>query len=191
MSLTSETIVTTLFLGNKGPAKFVSPSTLAPVLIAYNAKVRIEGPKGKRELPLEKFFITPKTATNGNTILRPNEIVTEIVLPSAAGWRVAHYEFVRKPLSIGHWRSQLWRLKEQLPRRIRLDSPRICCPSSVDFLRGRKSARRKSGERADCEGCVAKLHSRPQSLCRTMLTKLQLARVALRRAILKAAGGAA
>ena len=47
-------------LGNDGPAKFVSPSTVVPVLIAYGAMVRIEGPKGKRELPLEKFFVIPK-----------------------------------------------------------------------------------------------------------------------------------
>src|SRR2546429_2153842 len=33
-------------LGNDGPAFFVSPSTIAPVLIAYNAKVRIVGPRG-------------------------------------------------------------------------------------------------------------------------------------------------
>jgi len=83
-------------LGNEGPAKFVSPSTLAPVLIAYNAKVRLEGPKGKRELPLEKFFITPKTPNEREHDLRPNEIVTEIVIPSAAGWRVAHYELRQK-----------------------------------------------------------------------------------------------
>ena len=33
-------------LGNDGPAKFVSPSTIVPVLIAYGAKVRLVGPKG-------------------------------------------------------------------------------------------------------------------------------------------------
>ena len=47
-------------LGNDGPAKFVSPSTVVPVLIAYGAMVRIEGPNGKRELPLEKFFVIPR-----------------------------------------------------------------------------------------------------------------------------------
>src|SRR5436309_11231947 len=40
-------------LGNSGPAYFVSPSTIAPVLIAYQAKVRIQGAKGTREIPLE------------------------------------------------------------------------------------------------------------------------------------------
>src|SRR3989442_13841846 len=29
-------------LGNDGPAKFVSPSTIAPILIAYGAKIRVE-----------------------------------------------------------------------------------------------------------------------------------------------------
>src|SRR5215470_11866913 len=46
-------------LGNSGPAYFVSPSTVAPVLIAYNAKVHILGLQGTRELPLEKFFVIP------------------------------------------------------------------------------------------------------------------------------------
>ena len=55
-------------LGNDGPAKFVSPSTVVPVLIAYGAMVRIEGPKGKRELPLEKFFVIPGPIANASTI---------------------------------------------------------------------------------------------------------------------------
>jgi xanthine dehydrogenase YagS FAD-binding subunit len=54
-------------LGNEGPAKFVSPSTIAPVLIAYRARVVLVGPKGKRELPLEQFFLIPKSKRSGNT----------------------------------------------------------------------------------------------------------------------------
>src|SRR5258708_3100522 len=42
-------------LGNDGPAKFVSPSSLVPVLIAYGASIRLLGPKGIREVPLERF----------------------------------------------------------------------------------------------------------------------------------------
>ncbi len=70
-------------LGNQGPAKFVSPSTVVPILIAYGAKIHLEGPKGKRELPLEKFFVIPKNENEREHDLRPNEIVTELVIPPA------------------------------------------------------------------------------------------------------------
>src|SRR5207302_3077034 len=83
-------------LGNEGPAKFVSPSTIAPVLIAYAAKIRLEGPKGKRELPLEKFYVVPKTETEREHDLQPNEIVTEVVVPPATNTKAAHYEIRQK-----------------------------------------------------------------------------------------------
>ena len=40
-------------LGNDGPAYFVSPSTIAPMLIVYNARVRISGPDGPREIEVD------------------------------------------------------------------------------------------------------------------------------------------
>jgi xanthine dehydrogenase YagS FAD-binding subunit len=83
-------------LGNDGPAKFVSPSTIVPMLIAYAAKVRLEGPKGKRELPLEKFYVIPKTETEREHDLRPDEIVTEVIVPPPKGVKAAHYEIRQK-----------------------------------------------------------------------------------------------
>jgi xanthine dehydrogenase YagS FAD-binding subunit len=72
-------------LGNDGPAYFVSPSTIAPVLIAYGAKVRIYSAKssgtGMRELPLEKFFVIPTAEGQREHDLKPDEIVTEIIVP--------------------------------------------------------------------------------------------------------------
>src|SRR5271165_5894232 len=83
-------------LGNQGAAKFVSPSTVVPILIAYGAKIRLEGPKGKRELPLEKFFVIPKTDSEREHDLRPNEIVTEILIPPPSDVKAAHYEIRQK-----------------------------------------------------------------------------------------------
>ena len=83
-------------LGNDGPAYFVSPSTIAPVLVAYGAKVRLFGPRGDREIELEKFFRAPKSADEREHDLAPNEIVTEVVLPSAEGARSANYEVRQK-----------------------------------------------------------------------------------------------
>ena len=72
-------------LGNDGPAYFVSPSTIAPVLIALGAKVRIYSAKasgtGVRELPLEKFFVIPPAEGQREHDLKPDEMVMEIVVP--------------------------------------------------------------------------------------------------------------
>ncbi len=72
-------------LGNDGPAYFVSPSTIAPVLIAYGAKIRIFSAKasgsGVRELPLEKFFVIPTKEGQREHDLKPDEMVIELVVP--------------------------------------------------------------------------------------------------------------
>jgi len=72
-------------LGNDGPAYFVSPSTIAPVLIAYGAKIRLYSAKasgsGVRELPLEKFFVIPTSEGQREHDIKPDEIVMEIIVP--------------------------------------------------------------------------------------------------------------
>ena len=84
-------------LGNEGPAYFVSPSTIAPVLIAYGAKIRLYSAKasgsGVRELPLEKFFVTPTTEGQREHDLKPDEMVIElIVAPPAKNLKASSYE---------------------------------------------------------------------------------------------------
>jgi xanthine dehydrogenase YagS FAD-binding subunit len=85
-------------LGNDGPAYFVSPSTVAPVLVAYGATLRVTGPRGSREIPVEKFFVIPKSEQEREHNLRPDEFVTEILLPvkKPAGLRAAAYEVRQK-----------------------------------------------------------------------------------------------
>jgi xanthine dehydrogenase YagS FAD-binding subunit len=83
-------------LGNEGPAYFVSPSTIAPMLIAYGARLRIMGPDGERELAVEKFFRIPGSDAEREHDLKPNELVTEILLPPAKNVRAANYEVRQK-----------------------------------------------------------------------------------------------
>ncbi len=83
-------------LGNDGPAKFVSPSSIAPVLIAYGAQVVIYGEGKARALPLEQFFVIPKKEGEREHALAPNELMTEILLPAPAGMRAATYEVRQK-----------------------------------------------------------------------------------------------
>jgi xanthine dehydrogenase YagS FAD-binding subunit len=73
-----------------GPCFIVHPSDTAPALIAFNASVRITGPKGSRTVPVEKFHVLPRTDVRRETVLEPGEIVTEIVLPPSRGLRSSY-----------------------------------------------------------------------------------------------------
>ena len=78
--------------GNEGPAYFVSPSSLGPALIALEAAITATGPKGKtRKIDAAKFFHTPKSEKERETVLKPNEILTEIFIPTK-GLKNAVYE---------------------------------------------------------------------------------------------------
>lgn len=82
--------------GNRGPAKFVSATRFAPALIAWGAKVRIVGPKPDqvKMLPLEYFYVTPKTPKQGVTVLAPGQMITHLWLPPAGSFQSATYEVV-------------------------------------------------------------------------------------------------
>lgn len=54
----------------------VCPSDIAPALVALDARVKIAGPDGERAVPLEEFY------TVFGNILKPNEIITNILVPS-------------------------------------------------------------------------------------------------------------
>ena len=79
-------------LGNRGPAYFVNPSSLAPALIALGGRVRILGANGSREVAVEQFFTSPMKDGERENVLQSNEIVTDILVPPARGVRNATYE---------------------------------------------------------------------------------------------------
>lgn len=84
-------------LGNSGPAYFVNPSSLAPALIALDAKIQLLGPKGQREVRVADFFVTPKTDNERENVLHHNEVLANITIPgSSRGLRSATYEVRHK-----------------------------------------------------------------------------------------------
>jgi len=83
-------------LGNSGPAYFVNASSLAPILIALGAKVRLFGPQGAREVELEKLYVTPQSEQDREYSLRSNEILTDVLVPPADGAKAAVYEVRQK-----------------------------------------------------------------------------------------------
>jgi xanthine dehydrogenase YagS FAD-binding subunit len=79
-------------LGNEGPAAFVTPSTLAPLLIALDAQVALRGPAGERRIPLEQLYRIPVAQGEKEHDLAAGELVTEVTLGPAGGRRIASYE---------------------------------------------------------------------------------------------------
>jgi xanthine dehydrogenase YagS FAD-binding subunit len=81
-------------LGNRGPAKFVSASRLAPVLISLGAKVRVIGPAAdfERIIDLETLYRSPRDADELETTLEPGQLVTHIIVPPDQGRLSAAYE---------------------------------------------------------------------------------------------------
>ncbi len=73
----------------------VNPSTLAPALIALGASAEVQGPRGKRTIELAKFFQAPSSATEREHVLAPNEIVLSVKIPGN-GLKNASYEVRHK-----------------------------------------------------------------------------------------------
>jgi xanthine dehydrogenase YagS FAD-binding subunit len=85
--------------GNSGPAYYVNPSSLAPILIALEAKVQAHGSQGNREIAVSRFFVTPASERQREFSLKPGEIVTEILVPAPNGAKMGVYE-VRQKLAL-------------------------------------------------------------------------------------------
>jgi xanthine dehydrogenase YagS FAD-binding subunit len=75
-----------------GPAYFVSASSLGPALIALGATVKLVSASGTRDLPIAELFVAPADGNARETAIKPNEILTEINVPSARGVKNSTYE---------------------------------------------------------------------------------------------------
>jgi xanthine dehydrogenase YagS FAD-binding subunit len=75
-----------------GPCFIVHPSSLAVPLLALGAKVRILSPAGSRELDIARFFVLPADNINQENVLAPNELITHVLVPPARGMKNATYE---------------------------------------------------------------------------------------------------
>lgn len=84
-------------LGNKGPAYFVNASSFAPAMIALGAKVKVVSKGGSREVEVEKLYRAPANDNERELDLKPDELVTEILVPAGAG-RSATYEVRERQL---------------------------------------------------------------------------------------------
>jgi len=74
-----------------GPCYIVHPSDPAVALAALEAEVEIRSAKGDRIVPIEDFYLLPRERLDHETVLRPGEVVTAVLLPAAASGGVQRY----------------------------------------------------------------------------------------------------
>ncbi len=83
-----------------GPCYIVHPSDTASPLIALEARFRIVGPSGTRTVDAESFFVLPDVDVQKENVLRPGEILTEVLVPAPLAGSRSTYLKVR---SRGSW----------------------------------------------------------------------------------------
>ena len=166
--------------GAEGGCLAVHPSDTAPALIALNAKVVTD----RRTIEAEKFFEVKRP---GNTVLEPDEIITEIQVPEPPrGYKSAFIKFAfRKSIDFPIVNCAVM---------VGGKNPRIClnavAPTPYRATKGEaviagKSARKLNKKLAEAAGeaAVAEVKSFPKAA----QFKKQIAKTLVKRAILSAA----
>jgi xanthine dehydrogenase YagS FAD-binding subunit len=177
-------------LGNSGPAYFVSASSLGPALIALGAKVKLVSAKGNREVAVEKFFVTPHNDNSREIALLPNELLTEITIPTT-GARNATYEVRQKealdwPLATA---SVALRMKGSSVASARIVLGHVA-PTPWLATEGGQALAGKSLTPETAEEAAKAALEKATPLSQNAY-KVQLARVAIKRALMEAARGKA
>ncbi len=72
----------------------VSSSDTAPVFVALGARVRLVGPEGERVIPVRELY--GRDGINFLAGKRPDEIITDILLPPAEGWESVYLKLRRR-----------------------------------------------------------------------------------------------
>lgn len=177
-------------MGNRGSAKFVSASRLAPALISLNARVRIVGPTPDEEyvVPLESIYQIPRNNDEHENALQPGQLLTHIFVPAtgdhlSAAYEIKHGEGPDQPLAsavatLGIQTGIVRQAKIALGQVAPI--PWISAEAEKVLVGNRLS--QELAERAGIEATASAIALSKNEY------KIQLAQVAVTRAILRAAG---
>lgn len=170
----------------EGAAHFVSASSLGPALVAIGAKVKLVSASGSREVDAAKFFVAPQSNEAREIALLPNEILTEVLLPAAgknATYEVRQKDALDWPLAVA---SVNLTMKGNTVSAANIVLGHVG-PTPHHAAGAEKALIGKSvtPELAMSVGNAAVAGAKPLS---QNAYKIQLARVAVKRALLEAAG---
>jgi xanthine dehydrogenase YagS FAD-binding subunit len=175
---------------NQGPAKFVSASRLAPALIALGASARVIGPDASDEqiVPVEALFRVPRHEGERENTLAPGQLVTHILLSPADGiasatYEVRHGEGPDYPLTAA---AAALRIDGGIVRDAKIVLGHVApTPWISEEAAAAIIGRPVNADAAEAAGEAAVASATPLS---NNEYKVQLAKVAVKRAILRAAG---
>ena len=175
--------------GNEGPSHIVHPSSLAVPFLAYSAKFRVVGPSGEREVPAAEFFTMP-TLQNvlKENVLGDEELLTHVILPAPGNVKSGHYEVRYKA-------SHDWPLAFTTVvltmNGTRISSARVVLGAVAPVpWRSKPAEAALAGKTldeaaADAAGQAAVSEAKPMS---GNEYKVQIAKTAVKRAVMRAAG---
>jgi xanthine dehydrogenase YagS FAD-binding subunit len=79
--------------GNDGPSHIVHASSLAVPFVAYGARFRVLGANGEREIPAADYFTMPSLQNvQKENVLADDELLTHVILPAPGNVKHGHYE---------------------------------------------------------------------------------------------------
>jgi xanthine dehydrogenase YagS FAD-binding subunit len=176
-------------LGNAGPAYFVSPSTIAPVLVALGATIEIAGPKGSRSVALEEFYRIPQKQDHREHDLGTDEIVAFVNLPPPSPNSLSAYYEVRQKHGFDWPAATATVSLVTKDKKIAKASVVLGSVAPIPW-RSKEAESALSGQVVNEDVATAASQAALQAAHNLGQNgyKIQIARVALRRAILQAAG---
>ncbi len=185
-SITGENQFHAIFGG--GPSFIVHPSSLAVPMVAHGATFRIVGPKGERLVPAAEYFTLPVKNVRTENVLAPDELLTHAILPAPGTVKSGHYEVRYKtshdwPIAFA---TVLLTMNGATVRSARVVMGAVApipwrSPAAEKVLSGKTITEETAAAAAE----AAVQGARPLS---ENAYKIQVAKTAVKRAILRAAG---
>src|SRR5258708_14253392 len=71
------------------------PSDLAVALVALDATINLQGPKGSRSGKLDDVYLLPQDTPDREHAIEPDELITEVTVPNASWYRRSAYLKIR------------------------------------------------------------------------------------------------
>ncbi len=155
----------------------VSPSDLAPAVVALDGRMVIRNGSGTKEIPAQQYFVGPAVNIQRMTVLQPGDLLTAIRIPNT--WAGANFYFEKVSDRAG-WDFPL--LNVAAAMRVQggvIQDMRICCggveatPMRLQVVEDLAKGQKKGPEVAKLAGTAAVRGAKPRNYNHFKVTLMQ------------------